>query len=736
MTSSPQSGPSSSVSNQLTNPNASLPANSAYASPAPIWLESGNEDDSMDMSSLLHSLRRQWLPGAITGAILGTVIGAVVFFFLPESHQAQALLRVSMSRDDIIGQDYRIDDREYNIYKQTQAALITSTFVLNTAIRDPNIESLNFFNKPDSQPLALLKQKLEVEYPGKSEILRIALSDKNDKEAVKIVNAVAEAYMKEVADTERITNAQRLEILRAQERKNSREIQDMTDDVQKLAAQVGTSDSDLARLNQQIERSQLSSIENERDRTKSQLDRLASELYVIQAARQARFVNPSQFDIEDQLEADREYYEAKRVASEYQRQLELYSQVTNRRTPEMDQIEAEIASQREVMARRRRELMPRIKHRIGRMYGVDDIAESSELVEMQAMAQVARSRLTEIDKRYEDQTQKLRNLTGFSAELVTKQSQLTNLQKSNDQIVAEIKRLELNMKRPPRVQLIQNAIIPERSSARTKLMLVIASWMATFICCVIGVAALDLTSKRLNSAKDIERRVGLPVVGALPALQGGLFGNARENDVVDSIDSVRAAITYNARGKKIQSVVITSALGGEGKSTVASQLAVSLARGGKRTLLIDGDVRNPQQHVVFGMPADRGLCDVLRGTLQLEEIVQATPAENLWILPAGRCDTAAFQALAGQGLGIAMERLTAQFDFVVVDSGPVLTGPEALIFGQFVDGAILSTRRDVSRINKVDEAKRRLEPVGIHIIGTVVNGTNTDSRRGLIVQQA
>ena len=72
-----------------------------------------------------------------------------------------------------------------------------------------------------------------------------------------------------------------------------------------------------------------------------------------------------------------------------------------------------------------------------------------------------------------------------------------------------------------------------------------------------------------------------------------------------------------------------------------------------------------------------------------KKIVQATPAENLWILPAGRCDVVSYQALSGQSIPVIMQRLTTQFDFTVVDSGCVLTGPESMIFGQHVGGGRL-----------------------------------------------
>jgi capsular exopolysaccharide synthesis family protein len=210
-----------------------------------------------------------------------------------------------------------------------------------------------------------------------------------------------------------------------------------------------------------------------------------------------------------------------------------------------------------------------------------------------------------------------------------------------------------------------------------------------------------------------------------------MFGGRRisETLIADSVDSVRAAITRGDKAQDIDSIVVTSAVGKEGKSTLASQLAVSFARSGKRTLLVDGDVRNPRQHLVFGVPVDRGLCEVFRGEIPIADAIQATPADNLWILPAGRYDMSTLHGLSGRSVGEIMEQLRSQYDFVIVDCGPVLTGPEPMIFGQYVSGAVLSCRQDFSSLEKIDEAQRRLRNIGIRILGAVINGAMAESRQ-------
>ncbi|MCA9186267.1 MAG: CpsD/CapB family tyrosine-protein kinase, partial [Planctomycetales bacterium] len=228
--------------------------------------------------------------------------------------------------------------------------------------------------------------------------------------------------------------------------------------------------------------------------------------------------------------------------------------------------------------------------------------------------------------------------------------------------------------------------------------------------------------------KDLSRN-GLRLLGSIPSLRGGMLKKpAGDTIIADSIDSIRTAILFGDTDGEVSSVVVTSAVGHEGKSTVASQLAVSLARAGRRTLLIDGDIRNPQQHLVFGLGVDVGLCELLKGQTTFDAAVKTTPAEGLWILPAGRCDVLSLQALAGNRIAAIMTQAQEQYDVIVVDSGPVLTGPEAMIYGRNADGAVISTRRDVSRLSKVEEARDRLQSIGVRVLGAVANGADIEVR--------
>jgi capsular exopolysaccharide synthesis family protein len=203
---------------------------------------------------------------------------------------------------------------------------------------------------------------------------------------------------------------------------------------------------------------------------------------------------------------------------------------------------------------------------------------------------------------------------------------------------------------------------------------------------------------------------------------------ALERAMQVAVDGIRTALLYSRRASQV--VLVTSATGQEGRSTVASQLAVSMARAGKRTLLVDGDLRNPQQHLVFGVDARAGLCEMLRGQIAAEQAVVPTVAENVWLLTAGRCDQTALQGLSGEQASRIFQGFREQYDVVIMDSSPVLTSADALLLGQHADAALLSVRRDVSQLPKVAAACDRLTSVGVHVLGAVVNGADVELRRG------
>jgi capsular exopolysaccharide synthesis family protein len=172
--------------------------------------------------------------------------------------------------------------------------------------------------------------------------------------------------------------------------------------------------------------------------------------------------------------------------------------------------------------------------------------------------------------------------------------------------------------------------------------------------------------------------------------------------------------------------MITSAAGGEGKTTLAAQLAGRCAAAGMSTLLIDCDLRRPSLGELLEVPEGAGLADVLAGRSTAEDaLVVIDSGGGFHLLPAGSPVTDPGRLLQPHRVGPLLDRLRRSFDVVIIDTSPVLPVPDALCLGRCVDGAILATRFDASRYPLVERANRRLVEAGIPVLGLVVNGVKS-----------
>jgi succinoglycan biosynthesis transport protein ExoP len=172
--------------------------------------------------------------------------------------------------------------------------------------------------------------------------------------------------------------------------------------------------------------------------------------------------------------------------------------------------------------------------------------------------------------------------------------------------------------------------------------------------------------------------------------------------------------------------MVTSALSGEGKTTLSGHLAISLTRAGFRTLLVDGDMHAPSAHTLFDFPTSPGLSEVLCGEVDLAGAVRSSPIPGLSVLPAGKWTMATRQMLVGNRWRLLKREMESQFDFVVVDTSPLLLVTDTILLAREADGVILSVLLGVSQIARVAETVNRLQTVGAEVVGVVVNNVKSD----------
>ena len=174
----------------------------------------------------------------------------------------------------------------------------------------------------------------------------------------------------------------------------------------------------------------------------------------------------------------------------------------------------------------------------------------------------------------------------------------------------------------------------------------------------------------------------------------------------ESADNLSTSLRLAESAPGIRVLAVTSAVSGEGKSSVAAQLAASLARTqGETVLLIDGDMRSPDVHHLFHVRRDPGLVMVLAGGCQPEEAIVPTSNPRLHVLPAGRLDANPHKLLTTPKLRSILDSLSAKYRYIVLDTPPVLPASEALTLAKAADAVLLCTMRDVSLVHQVEKAQ-------------------------------
>jgi protein-tyrosine kinase len=185
--------------------------------------------------------------------------------------------------------------------------------------------------------------------------------------------------------------------------------------------------------------------------------------------------------------------------------------------------------------------------------------------------------------------------------------------------------------------------------------------------------------------------------------------------------TLRSRLYRIRESQALKTVLITSAIPGEGKSLVATNLAYAIARQhGTRVLLVDADLRAPRTHTLLGAPATPGLTDYLQGRASETDVIQRGPEEGFCFVPSGSPATHPSELISSNGLKKFLERIKPMFDWIIIDSPPAVSVSDAAVLGPLCDGVLFVVRAGSTPSDLAQKAARELS--GAHILGVVLNG--------------
>lgn len=715
-------------------------------------------------ASLWRGLQRH-LPLALSlGVILGSLAAVVAWsLYNPSRYRATALVKILASPQTILRTNRFLfeDSARLSDYLTTQATLIRTDLVLNKALGYNGISDLPTIQAQDD-PISWLADNLKVSFSG--EIMKISISGDRGQDVMALANAVTDAYLKEAAGNENEMRRQRAKTMAQMIVDLGERIKERRETYRSLAAMAGSSSSSTLEFKHKLlmaaletQRNRVDQFDNELSELNIQISLLTGEpiptTQTVSSSASSSDAAPASNSIPDlagapipkpsinpQALAQAIASDPRVIAAQEQyRQLQSARRRLRSATrggssdAAVRHLEAQCKAALQSLnnAQEAARMTVLAGARKGRSYASTNSSEA-DIAFLKLRLQILERFRNEAVNEYENRKAAVENLNNDSIDLQESQREIERMEATLAQLNDQHERLKMELLNndQERITLFEKALRAQPLSIRKKYLVTAGAGGGVFGLILIGFAWFDARTRRVAQVGDVVNGLGMDIVGTLPALPSARDRRTNaaswENLLMESVDATRTMLLHASRTEQIQVVMITSALKGEGKTSLASHLATSLARARRRTLLIDGDLRSPMLHKLFDLPRAPGLSELLREEVEVADVLQVTPAPNLILITAGMADPDSLAALGEGRVQYLIDAVRNQYDFILIDTPPVLPVADTLQLSQHVDAAIFSVLRDVSRLPKIHEAYERLASLGVHMLGTVVAGTQTD----------
>ncbi|MFM7290707.1 MAG: polysaccharide biosynthesis tyrosine autokinase [Planctomycetia bacterium] len=700
-------------------PLAPYPFDHRLGAPSPVGGEASSTG-GVDYLRAIHAFRRRWLSATSLGLLLAGLVAVPVWMFLPRGYEAVAWLRV---RDKGGMLSHGRDTAEYESYKKTQLQLMKSPYVLQAALRKPGVDTLETLREAGTDPIGWLSRGLLVTATPESEVVQVRLRGKKAEDVAKILNAVINSFLDDIVNKDRTERLGRRDALEKRFKENMNELRDRRETINNLAKTLGTRDSAEVANQRGLLMDHVGTLRGLLVQTQRDIAAIDAELWIADA-RERGEISPEDSVPDEVVDAalarDLQIIELKARLANLEEAVSFQEQRSARggSEPAVRRLQAQARELEDRIEERCVELRPAI---VAQLMG-DAIGRRGETpVVLRKRREMLVKTLAKTSKEFDTVSKEVTELGKANADMDARKVELEHLQRVTDQIGIELESQAIDLNMPNRVTLIEPASVPQGNDRLFRLLLTMLAGMGGFALGGGAIVMLEYLRDHVSQVDDVPRRVGVRVLGTYPRVSSLRKRPDSHAVLAECGDTIRTLISQAGR-EAPKVILVTSAVAGEGKTTFAAQLAASLARADKRTLLIDGDLRHPNAHMALDLELRAGLPELLRGELGNDEVVQPTAIDGLFAVTGGACDYAAISVLSRPELGRIIRGFRDSFDHIVIDAGPVLEASDPLLLGQQSDAVILATMLDVSRVPQVSAAVDRLRSVGLRLLGVIVNG--------------
>jgi succinoglycan biosynthesis transport protein ExoP len=415
--------------------------------------------------------------------------------------------------------------------------------------------------------------------------------------------------------------------------------------------------------------------------------------------------------------------------------------------PTVINLESNLASLREILQKRATEVAGTSASKLNNNFQIGELQQtlSARLVDLETTRLGLTNELialTNLQSNYKKRLEVLPRLEQQQRELERQleAAQYTYsllLQKLQESRIAENQNVG-------NARIISAAEIPEDSISSPIISYLSAGLIAS-LATLISMYILKVTDKSVKTVDDAKKLFGITLLGVIPAFNGckKLSGKQEESEIYSQILIVRnfprssiseayrmlrANLKFLSADKELKSIVVTSSIVQEGKSTVAANLAVAIAQMECKVLLIDGDLHRPIQHKIWELSNSEGLSNVIVGQANIKTAIKRV-MENLYVLTSGVIPPNPASLLDSKRMASLIDSFAANYDFIIIDAPSITVAADAVTMGQMADGVLFVVRPGIVDSDTAIFAKELLEKSGQNVLGQVVNGVILDKKR-------
>ncbi len=733
---------------------------------------------------VLTYLRLHWMTILFCGALLGSGLAYLAWTLLPSKYESYALLQVASTPQAIAETgDPNRNKTAFATYVKTQAQLIKSDFVLNAALNDAKYRIADLPTLKDQKdPIKYLDEKLVVAASEGNEVVKISLEGERPEDVRKIVDAVKDAYYREVVEKElkqRMALKVKVEEAKADLAKLIEQragpkpgqpalaannppqpatpaggvmqipvappvvpgVAEPGGGVQPAGATVpvppaapavavgAAAESDMVkRAKFALLINQSAQLEREQAQFPVWIQEKTAAIESLKKQLAALTQGPPSVEALAAAEKDPEYLAADARAQKAQRDFVYLRAVAQDPNSEPVKRLERIADTARKDADKVKFERARQVETARRQAKADDLVKQLDAAEQALRSMQERERVSK--KMLEDTRKELAEMPPDPKKVEEKgpladpnTTDVKTLDGLYARLTAQAVGLEYELKSPARVQVLQPASTPSLKDTKKQIFATVFAGLMGFALVGLVAVGYETRAKKVSSLAELKAAGPSTVVGVVPWTPDGAAARdpVKRADVNEAIDKLRAYVAQTWLARGATTVAVTSPLGDEGKAFTAFGLASSLAQAGYKTLLVDFDLRNPSLHPLAGVPNGTGVCELLRGEADPRGAVLALP-NGLGFLPAGKWSDEARQAAVGGRLEALLTRLREPFDCVVLHGHALLTVAESVEIARRSEVVLLCTLYRETRLPLLKRAAERLTAMEVPYSGVVYLG--------------